>query len=223
MRTRTSLLRLIAVASALTAMLAGITSAASASPTSTTPTTTTSTTTHLITNGMTAVGFNAAIAKAHGYKIVTYANGDQQSVPIASNSKLAKSLIVSKGLISQSGVHTAANSDNNTVTGNCGNAWIAVMQTGYNQVQVASGFTVFPSPAADYSWDVQLNDANGTSHQTAGGFLWSRYTWGRSWNGLSQSVWTQDFVASGLADLDDGTICYAGRPNVSIGDLNTRP
>jgi len=169
----------------------------------------------VLRRGMNVVGFNAAIARAHGYKIVTYANGDQQSVPITPGSHLPKSPILRHGR----GLHPDANSDYNKVIGNCGTSWIAVMQTGPSQVQVASGFGVNSSPAVGYSWTVTLTDANGTSQQSASGALFLRTSWGRSWNNLNQHGFTHDFVSSGLADLEDGTICYAGRPDVSIGGL----
>ena len=56
---------------------------------------------------MNVEGFDAAVAKAHGYKIVTYANGDQQSVPIDPHSHLPKSLILHHA----HGLRIAANSD----------------------------------------------------------------------------------------------------------------
>ena len=164
---------------------------------------------------MSVVGFNPAIARAHGYKVVTYANGDQQSVPVDPRSRLPKSPI----LRHERGLRPDANSDYNKVIGNCGTSWIAVMQTGPGQVQVASGFGVNSSPAIGYSWTVTLSDANGTSEQSASGALFLRTSWRRSWNNLNQHIYTHDFVSSGLANLEDGTICYAGRPDVSISGL----
>jgi hypothetical protein len=169
----------------------------------------------VLRRGMNVVGFNAAIARAHGYKIVTYANGDQQSVPVNPGSHLPKSPI----LRHDRGLRPDANSDYNKVIGNCGTSWIAVRQTGPGQVQVASGFGVNSSPAVGYSWTVSLTDANGTSQQSASGALFLRTSWGRSWNNLNQHIYTFDYVQSGLADLEDGTICYAGRPSVSIRGL----
>jgi len=168
----------------------------------------------LLRQGMNVVGFDAAIARAHGYKIVTYANGDQQSVPVNPASRLPKSPILrhGRGMV-------PANSDYDKVIGNCGTSWIAVMQTAPGQVQMASGFGVSSSPAVGYSWTVSLSDANGTSQQSASGSLWFRNSWARSWNNLNQHIYTFDLVQSGLADLEDGTICYAGRPSVSISGL----
>jgi hypothetical protein len=170
----------------------------------------------VLRRGMNVVGFNAAIAKAHGYKIVTYANCDQQSVPVNPRSRLPKSPILRHH---HRGMSPDGNSDYDKVIGNCGTSWIAVMQTGPSQVQMASGFGVNSSPAVGYSWTVSLTDANGTSTQSASGALFLRTSWGRSWNNLFQHTYTFDYVQSGLADLEDGTICYAGRPSVSIRGL----
>ena len=114
---------------------------------------------------------------------------------------------------------TSSAADYNKVVGNCGTSWIAVMQTGPSQVQVASGFAVNSSPAIGYGWTVSLSDANGTSQQSASGGLFLRTLWARSWTSLYQHAYTYDYVQSGLANLEDGTICYAGRPDVSIRGL----
>jgi len=168
----------------------------------------------LLRRGMYVVGFNAAIAKAYRYKIVTYANGDQQSVPVNPGSHRPKSPI-----LRHDRAIAGANSDYDRVVGNCGTSWIAVMQTAPGQVQVASGFTVSSSPAVGYSWTVSLSDANGTSQQSESGNLFFRTAWAHAWTNLNQHRYTFDYVQSGLANLEDGTICYAGRPSVSIGGL----
>jgi hypothetical protein len=165
--------------------------------------------------GMNVVGFNAAIAEAHGYKIVTYPNGDQQSVPVNPSSHLPKSPILKH----DRGIHPDSNSDYNRVIGNCGISWIAVLQIAPSQVQVASGFTVSSSPAVGYSWTVSLTDANGTSHQSESGTLFLRSAWAHTWTRLNQHGYTYDYVESGLANLEDGTICHAGRPDVTISGL----
>ena len=164
--------------------------------------------------GMYVAGFDEEVARAHGYKIITYANGDQQSVPLDPNSGLPKSAILS---------HTAkadalpANSDYNRVQGNCGVSWISVLQTGPSDVQVATGFGVYAATIS-HEWTVELNDANGTSHQFAPPGP-TNPSWAWSWSHLYQRSFTFDFVSSGGAVLVDGVICFAGRPSVSITGL----
>ncbi|WP_370947041.1 hypothetical protein AB5J62_05665 [Amycolatopsis sp. cg5] len=164
--------------------------------------------------GMYVAGFNEEVAKANGYKIVTYPNGDRQSVPADPDSKLPKSPILS---------HTAntdaapANSDYDRVQGNCGSSWIAVRQTGPSNVQVGSGFSVYTGTVS-HSWTVALSDANGTSHQS-GPSRPTNGTWAWTWSNLYQRSYTFDHVSSGVAQLVDGVVCYAGRPSVSISGL----
>lgn len=171
--------------------------------------------------GMYVAGFDAAVAKAHGYKIVTYANGDQQSVPIDPQSKLAKSSILhpqsskSTALPGQQVRPAASNTDYNEVQGNCGVSWIRVTQTGTNKVSVASGFRNTPEPAYFWAWNVSLSDQNGTSHQTYSGAILSSSA-SRIWTNLNQFGFTFDYVYSGGATLIDGTICLSGHPDVSI-------
>ena len=162
--------------------------------------------------GMYVAGFNAAVAKAHGYKIVTYANGDKQSVPSNASSHLPKGPMM---LHRQAGMVAAQNSDYNQVQGNCGISYIVVGQTGTNQVQIVSGYKNLAGPAYFWSWDVQLNDRNGTSHQTYEGATQGTQA-SRTWRNLNQFGFTHDFVNNGGATLDDGTICLSGRPDVSI-------
>jgi hypothetical protein len=189
----------------------------------------------LIKEGLYVVGFNAAIAKAHGYKIITYKNGDQQSVPINPRSHLPKSPIVHPGATpSGAGYSTPGhdtpgsikpnydNTDYNEYMANCGTAWIFIEQTGENRVELNSGFFLSTSfdPAVDYSWNVSLNDANGSSNQTAGGWLDFDYSWTGTWTNLYQYKYTYDYIASGQADLSDGEVCFAGAPDVAISGLN---
>ena len=161
--------------------------------------------------GMYVSGFNAAVAKAHGYKIVTYANGDQQSVPINANSHLPKGPMLDR----QHGISADSNTDYNQVQGNCGISWIRVSQTGTNKVAVVSGYKNLAGPAYFWSWDVSLSDKNGTSHQShSGATQGEQAQW--IWQNLNQFGFTFDYVDNGGAVLDDGTICLSGGPDVSI-------
>ncbi|ADJ48147.1 hypothetical protein AMES_6322 [Amycolatopsis mediterranei S699] len=178
-------------------------------------------TTHETQMGMHATGFDEAVAKAHGYRIVTYANGDQQSVPIDPQSKLPKSLIVhpqpakSAAGPERQARPAAANTDYNEVWGNCGRSWIRVAQTGTDQVGIVSGFSNTPTIAYFWIWDVLLSDQNGTSHQTYDGAIFDDKAT-HVWLGLTQHGYTYDYVYNGGATLIDGTICVSGHPDVSI-------
>jgi hypothetical protein len=169
--------------------------------------------------GMNLAGFNAAVAKAHGYKIVTYTNGDQQSVPIDPSSHLPKSPILHRATT----VRPLTNTDYNESRGNCGTAWIRISQIGKNKVTLVSGFKNAPSPAFEWNWNVSLTDSNGTSHQVLP--LVSQAIAGTSaahiWPPLNQYGQTYDFVDGGSALLVDGGVCIALRPDVFIAGLNS--
>lgn len=164
-------------------------------------------------SGMNVTGFDAAVAKAHGYKIVTYADGSQQSVPVDPNSNLPKSPILYPA--QRRGITLDSNTDYNQVQGNCGISWIRVSQTGTHQVAVVSGFKNAPLTAIDWSWTVSLSDKNGTSYQTAGGLIFNTAA-SRIWTNLNQYSFTFDYVYSGVAELIDGAICTSGAPDVAI-------
>jgi hypothetical protein len=171
--------------------------------------------------GMYVAGFDEAVAKANGYKIVTYANGDRQSVPVDPQSKLPKGPVLhaqsptKMAPAKQSVRSAAANTDYNEVWGNCGVSWIRVSQTGTNKVSVASGFRNLPDPAYFWTWDISLSDRNGTSHQTHSGPTFGTAA-SRIWSNLNQYGYTYDYVYAGGATLITGTICLSGRPDVSI-------
>jgi hypothetical protein len=207
-----ALVTLSLLASALGVL--GGASAASAAPTPTGSV-------KVVNLGMYVKGFDAATAKAHGYQIVTYANGDRQSVPVDPQSKLAKGPILhpqaatSSTLSSTQVKPNAAATDYNEVWGNCGRSWIRVTQTGTSKVSVVSGFSNLPEVADYWSWNVSLSDRNGTSHQTYSHAIFSTSA-SRIWTNLNQYGYTFDYVYSGLAIMIDGTICYSGAPDVSI-------
>jgi hypothetical protein len=181
--------------------------------------------------GMYVAGFDAKVAKANGYKIVTYANGDLQSVPADPQSKLRKGPILHPQSLphrpvtsltapvsvpdQQPTTAAAANTDYNSVTGNCGVSWIRVTQTGTNKVAIASGYRNLPWSAYFWTWDVQLADRNGTSHQRHSGPTAGTAA-SRTWQNLNQYGYTYDYVYAGGATLVNGTICLSGRPDVYI-------
>jgi len=171
-----------------------------------------------VERGMYAGGFDPAVARAHGYKIVTYANGDQQAVPVNPRSGQKKGPLVVKAAATR-GTLAPANSGYDEVTGDCGESWIYGTQAGTDHVDLESGFTV-TDPAIAYNWVISLSDANGTSHQGGSGTLAERTSWEGQWNGLYQDDYTTDQVStSSVALLEDGTTCYSGGPFIVLGGL----
>jgi hypothetical protein len=165
--------------------------------------------------GMYIGGFDAAVAKAHGYKIVTYANGDQQSVPVNPKSYLPKGPL----LVKATGKLSPATSGYDAVDGDCGDAWIYGAEITTAHIEIQSGFDV-TEPAIAYRWVVSLSDANGTSHQTESGTLAERSSWEHTWSDLYQYEYTIDqATTSSKAVLEDGSICYSGGPYIVLDGL----
>lgn len=167
----------------------------------------------LVKQGMYVTGFDAAVAKAHGYKLVTYANGDEQAVPINPRSGLPKGTLLVKA--SAKGGITPDNGASNKVYGNCGDSWIAADQVGPHKINLTSGFDVI-MPAASYNWDIQLEDINGISEQGAKGTLPPGFSsWDDDWPNLTQYDFSVDQVLTGsYAILDDGELCNSVGPKI---------
>lgn len=167
----------------------------------------------LVKQGMYVTGFDAAVAKAHGYKLVTYANGDEQAVPIDPRSGLPKGTLLVKAS-AKGGIHPD-NGASNRVTGNCGDSWIAADEVGPNKINLTSGFDVI-MPVTKYKWIIQLEDINGKSEQGASGTLPSGFSsWEDDWPNLTQYVFSVDQVLTGsYAILDNGEVCNSVGPKI---------
>ena len=203
--------QLAVVAVAVTATSAIAASQAQASPTSTTPATKT-----VVKRGMYISGFDTAVAKAHGYKIVTYANGDRQAVPVNPRSSLPKGPV----LVKNAGRLRPANSGYDSAAGNCGTSWIYGDEISTSHISLESGFDL-TDPAVAYNWVISLNDANGTSEQSASGTLLERKTWEGTWNGLYQYEYTIDEVlTSSTVVLYDGSTCSSAGPYIVLSGLS---
>ncbi|HEX4254301.1 MAG TPA: hypothetical protein VH089_04380 [Streptosporangiaceae bacterium] len=148
-----------------------------------------------VTVPMTITGFNAAVAKAHGYVIRTDAQGRQYSV--------------------KAGAPNVVSPDN-TVYGNCGSSYLYEYAIGLDQVEIETGFNV-NTPAVAYWWEYSMRDGGGTSSHTRAGGLAARSSWGDNerWGALTRgpaSAW----VDSGSdAILVNGDVCTSGGPSDS--------
>jgi hypothetical protein len=163
--------------------------------------------------GMHVTGFDAAVAQAHGYKIVTYANGDRQAVPVNPRSGLPKGTLLVKASAT-GGTIRPENGGADTAYGNCGESWITALQTGAHQIKLTSGFEV-DLPAVKFDWDIDLTDINGTSEQGDSGYLAEDEEWEGTWSKLDQYDFSVDVVRAGAyAILTDGEICYSGEPAI---------
>ncbi|MBV9450194.1 MAG: hypothetical protein JO345_30325 [Streptosporangiaceae bacterium] len=165
--------------------------------------------------GMYVAGFDAAVAKAHGYKIVTYANGDMQAVPINPRSGLPKGTLLVKASAPK-GTIRPDDSGYSKEYGDCGDSWIYGYQIGAHKIDLESGFDVV-LPAVKYRWTILLTDFNGDSEQGDSGWLAEDSSWSGEWNDLTQYEWTNDQVEnSSYAELTDGEICFSTGPMITF-------
>jgi hypothetical protein len=148
-----------------------------------------------VTVPMKIVGFDAAVARAHGYVIRTDSHGRTYSVKVGA---------------------AATATPDNTVYGNCGSSYLYEYAVGNHAVDIQTGFSV-NTPAVAFWWRYWMHDLGGTSSHTFGGGLDFRYSWADDsrWGALTRgpaSAW----VDSGSdAILDNGDVCSTAGPRDS--------
>jgi hypothetical protein len=142
---------------------------------------------------MRVVGFDAKVAKAHGYEIRTY-HGRQYSVKIGTPRNVIPNV---------------------TVYGNCGYSYIDYNAQGNHVVFMETGFHVYLT-ATNYTWWIYMLDNGGlSSHHWAGVFLLPHLNWGTSalYGGMAtggSSAWVS--TPSSYVDLISGARCISGGP-----------
>lgn len=146
-----------------------------------------------ITAPMRITGFDAAVAKAHGYVIRTDSHGRAYSV--------------------KAGTASAATPDNR-VYGNCGSSYIFETAVGNHAVDIQTGFDV-STPAVIYYWKYWMADGGGaTSHDFGGGLL-RRTHWGDDsrWGALTPGPADSWVDSSSDAILQNGDVCSTAGPS----------
>ena len=134
-----------------------------------------------ITVPLKVTGFNAAVAKAHGYKIETLANGKQAAVR--------------PGTVA---------SPQDEISGDCGDAFLWFEPQGNKKVDVFTGFYL-NEPAIFYYWDVAVTDSAGTGTKLFYGGLADDYSWNENWDT------THSVTGPGSAKVTDGWVTlYTG-------------
>jgi hypothetical protein len=148
-----------------------------------------------VTVPMTITGFDAAVAKAHGYTIRTNAQGQQYSV--------------------KAGAADAV-SPNGVVDGNCGSSYIYEYAVGNHGVDIQTGFNIY-TPAVAYYWKYWMRDGGGTSSHSHAGGLALRTSWSddERWGALTPGYATSWVDTGSDAILDNGGVCTSGGPSAS--------
>jgi ABC-type amino acid transport substrate-binding protein len=142
---------------------------------------------------MKVTGFDAAVAKAHGYEIRTDAQGRQYSVKIGSK---------------------ATATPNNQIDGNCGSSYIYITgSAGPRTLSVDTGFNVI-FPADSFYWRIWLTDNGGVSTHTWGGGLFLDTGWEHkeTYRGMTPGPAYGNVDLNSDAILVDGEVCTTGGP-----------
>ena len=171
----------------------------------------------VVRQGLHFVGFDRRVAAAHGYKIITLANGTEESVPKAAWNRLLPSTDGAlPNLLPGDG---GSSNFQDTVWGDCGYSYIEGFITGRNQIELNSGFGLasYELPVVIVKWTISLKDANGISHQTySGGILPSR-SWNRWWTNLYQHMYSIDEVVTTSEVIQtNGAVCSSVGPIISV-------
>lgn len=150
-----------------------------------------------VTVEMQVVGFDAAVAKAHGYKIVTV-NGRQMSVK------------ASDGI-------TPDNSTPPPVSNSCATVSLSAYYQGNRKESFYWSVSSHQSPIFDYSFDVDVTDSAGTGSKNFWDDFLADETVAGNWQNTSHSVYGNvQAKLSGYIVTVNGTKCSV--PNAYVGD-----
>ena len=171
-----------------------------------------------VTAPMNATGIDRAVARAHGYTVITLA-GEEISIKNKTLAKLGshpskKEILANASSIVGSGIGGGVQ-PNNTVYGNCGssNFFLAIYSNG--AWDSLTGYDVRDAVASK-SWHTYLQDPSGS---LISGTEYDSGPTGPSWTGSDASP--PDLTARGVylggvdvgtATLVDGTTCVSGDP-----------
>lgn len=178
-------------------------------------------------------GFDADVAEANGYTIVTLDSGYQASVPAdqAGNVRTIEDVIDAGGDIEyaatvDAGLSVTSASGggatiNGTVNGDCGRAWVYMYRQSASQYEMVTGFYLWGSRRAiQYTWNVAVfGPAYFKNHFDSGG-LFNRQSWSDS--DIQSVPWGGQYTAYmyggtlNYALLNNGSICTAGYSSDSV-------
>jgi hypothetical protein len=174
---------------------------------------------------MRLVDFDARVARAHGFEVVTLPDGSRASVPAAKAEAARKgeyipaSGVVRKETSSSGGVSAFGYG---AAAGDCGVSWVSLDARGGSAADLGTGMTLVPDAGDpwDVHWKVNITDNGGSSNQTYTeyngfiGFLsWTAYArrlhltpgWA-----FATVVWWQSYTIT-----ENGWVCWSLGPSAS--------
>lgn len=161
---------------------------------------------------MTVVGYDAHVAEANGYQIVTNPDGSQSSVPVTDEAKAQQAAADAAKADYKSDV-----SARGVVDGDCGSSWISAAKQANDTVAYQTGYIVWGA-VVDSQWTVVATGfISGNSvvlHPGANGGTWE--TEGAVYNVVGPGV-AGVTTGSSFAVLVGGQVCHSGGPTATFG------
>ncbi|MBU2662604.1 hypothetical protein KOI35_03710 [Actinoplanes bogorensis] len=175
-------------------------------------------------SGMRIGGFDAAVARANGYEIVTLPDGSQASVPAAKAEAARRGSYVPKTgvLVKPSKGGVSANAYGSR-SGNCGTSWVQISPRGGGSAGLTTGMSLVLDSGGpwDIHWNVNVSDRNGTSNQyydeddgyvSGTGLSWAGK--GRTLN-LARGSATVKVTAGSFTITGAGWVCFSYAPGAT--------
>lgn len=141
-------------------------------------------------------GYDAAVAEANGYSIVTDEAGVTRSVPVSADA-LAYERQLERAVLSRT----------KFVDGPCGSSWINAQSSGQRKV-ITTGYTV-THPVIAKNWTVQVWGWSGLPSHHWGGA--SGATWFSSWSYNGGGDFANVLPGSNVV-MSNGAVCVSGSP-----------
>ena len=162
---------------------------------------------------MTVAGYDAEVAEANGFKLVTHADGTQESVPVTD------AAIAQRQQADQ--LRATAQQDASSPSGIvCGDSWASGTKIANDTVAFSTGFLVYGAAHA-HTWTVYAVGAITANSWTTSGAGPASGT--KSWTGAIPSVIGPGVGGVPFAStsasviLVDGTVCYSVGPTFLFG------
>lgn len=159
-------------------------------------------------------GYDAQVAEANGFKIVTHADGSQESVPVTA---AAVAQLKQADQLRAAARQSAGTSGAAAV---CGDSWVSGSKIANDTVAFNTGFIVYLS-AYSHSWRVYATGfVTGNYWSTSGA---GPASGNKSWSGAIPGVigpgvggvpWGSN---SASVVLVDGTVCWSDGPTFTFG------
>lgn len=175
--------------------------------------------------GMTIAGFDAEVARAHGFEVVTLPDGSLASVPADKAAAAeAGTYVPTVGVLSKEDSDGAVSANAyGQVVGDCGYSWVQLTPRGGGSASLTTGMSLVLDSGGpwDVHWWVDISDTAGDSTQyysEGDGYFSST---GLAWSGKARSLnltkgWANATVTVGSYTVtENGWVCFSYSPTAS--------